>query len=40
MSRKIGILDSGVGGLSVLKEVVERKVYDEVYFLGDTKYFL
>jgi|YelNatPaOPRAMG01_1025707.scaffolds.fasta_scaffold00532_30 glutamate racemase len=39
MSRKIGILDSGVGGLSVLKEVVERKVYDEVYFLGDTKYF-
>jgi len=36
---KIGILDSGVGGLSVLKEVYFNNLADEVYFLGDTKYF-
>ncbi len=36
---KIGILDSGVGGLSVLKEVYLNNLADEVYFLGDTKYF-
>lgn len=39
MSKKIGILDSGVGGLSVLKEIYFKNLADEVYFLGDTKYF-
>lgn len=39
MSKKIGILDSGVGGLSVLKEIYSKNLADEVYFLGDTKYF-
>ncbi|MFN3698748.1 MAG: glutamate racemase [Dictyoglomus sp.] len=39
MSKKIGILDSGVGGLSVLKEVYLKSLAEEVYFLGDTSYF-
>lgn len=39
MSKKIGILDSGVGGLSVLKELYFKNLADEVFFLGDTKYF-
>ncbi|HOJ92245.1 MAG TPA: glutamate racemase [Dictyoglomaceae bacterium] len=39
MGEKIGILDSGVGGLSVLYEVFLKKSPKEIIFLGDTKYF-
>ncbi|HOP94866.1 MAG TPA: glutamate racemase [Dictyoglomaceae bacterium] len=39
MGEKIGILDSGVGGLSVLYEVFLKRSPKEIVFLGDTKYF-
>lgn len=33
---KIGIFDSGVGGLSVLKELLEHKPNNEYLYIGDT----
>lgn len=33
---KIGIFDSGIGGLTVLKELIENKPNNEYYYVGDT----
>ena len=38
-TRPIGMFDSGVGGLTVLKEVLEECVGEKVIYLGDTKSF-
>ena len=36
MNRPIGIIDSGVGGLTVAKEVMRQLPYEEIIYLGDT----
>jgi glutamate racemase len=36
MGQVIGIFDSGVGGLTVAKEVFSRLPYEEIVYLGDT----
>ena len=36
MKRPIGIIDSGVGGLTVAKEVMRQLPYEEIVYLGDT----
>ncbi|MDH4100491.1 MAG: glutamate racemase [Nitrospirota bacterium] len=36
MSGPVGIFDSGVGGLTVLKELVRRLPHEEMIYLGDT----
>lgn len=33
---KIGVFDSGAGGLSVVKSLLEHKLFDEVIYYGDT----
>ena len=33
---KIGIFDSGVGGLTVLKSLLENKLFQEIIYYGDT----
>ena len=33
---KIGVFDSGVGGLTVLKSLLESKKFDEIIYYGDT----
>lgn len=33
---KVGVFDSGVGGLSVLKSLYEAKLFEEVIYYGDT----
>lgn len=33
---KIGVFDSGVGGLSVLKSLLEARLFDEIIYYGDT----
>lgn len=33
---KIGVFDSGVGGLSVTKSLLENKLFDEIIYYGDT----
>lgn len=33
----LGIFDSGLGGLTVLKEIVKDCVYDRIIYYGDTK---
>lgn len=35
-SRPIGIFDSGVGGLTVMREVMEQLPYEDIVYLGDT----
>ncbi len=35
-NRPIGIFDSGVGGLTVVKEVFKALPYEEIVYLGDT----
>ena len=37
--RPIGMFDSGVGGLTVLKEVRKALPNEEIIYLGDTKNF-
>ncbi|MEN2984824.1 MAG: glutamate racemase [Dictyoglomaceae bacterium] len=37
--KKLGILDSGVGGLTVLKSLIETKKISKVIYFADTKYF-
>lgn len=32
----VGIFDSGVGGLTVAKSIVDQKLFDEVVYYGDT----
>lgn len=36
MNRPIGIIDSGVGGLTVAKEVIRQLPNEEIMYLGDT----
>ncbi len=33
---KAGVFDSGVGGLSVVKSLLEQKVFEEIIYYGDT----
>lgn len=33
---KIGIFDSGIGGLSVVKSMLEHKLFQEIIYYGDT----
>jgi glutamate racemase len=33
---KAGVFDSGVGGLSVVKSLIEHKVFEEIIYFGDT----
>jgi len=33
---KIGVFDSGAGGLSVVKSLLEYKLFDEIIYYGDT----
>lgn len=33
---KIGVFDSGAGGLSVVKSLVDHKLFDEIIYYGDT----
>ncbi|HNZ82640.1 MAG TPA: glutamate racemase [Sedimentibacter sp.] len=35
-NRPIGIFDSGVGGLTVMREVMEQLPYEDIIYLGDT----
>ena len=37
--KAIGIFDSGVGGLTVFKEVRKVMPYENIIYLGDTKNF-
>ncbi len=34
--QRIGVFDSGVGGLSVVKSLVEERLFDEITYYGDT----
>jgi len=36
MKCKLGIFDSGVGGLTVAKSIYEAKLFDEIIYFGDT----
>lgn len=36
MERPIGVIDSGVGGLTVAKELMRQLPKEEIYYLGDT----
>ncbi|WP_099221420.1 glutamate racemase [Listeria costaricensis] len=36
MKRAIGFIDSGVGGLTVVKEVLKQLPHEQIYYLGDT----
>lgn len=38
-TRPIGMFDSGVGGLTVLKEVIKQNPNENIIYLGDTKRF-
>lgn len=38
-SRPIGMFDSGVGGLTVLKEIIKQNPKENIIYLGDTKRF-
>lgn len=38
-TRPIGMFDSGVGGLTVLKEVIRQNPQENIIYLGDTKRF-
>jgi len=33
---RVGVFDSGVGGLSVVKSLLEYKLFNEIIYLGDT----
>ena len=38
-TRPIGMFDSGVGGLTVLKEIIKQNPKESIIYLGDTKRF-
>ena len=38
-NRAIGMFDSGVGGVTVLKEVIKNNINEDIIYLGDTKRF-
>jgi glutamate racemase len=33
---KVGVFDSGVGGLTVVKSLLEHRLFDEIIYFGDT----
>ena len=33
---RAGVYDSGVGGLTVVKSLLEHKLFDEIIYFGDT----
>ena len=33
---KVGVFDSGAGGLTVVKSLIEHKLFDEIIYYGDT----
>ena len=33
---KIGVFDSGIGGLTVVKSLLEHKIFSDVIYYGDT----
>ena len=33
---KVGVFDSGIGGLSVVKSLLEHKLFEEIIYYGDT----
>lgn len=33
---KVGVFDSGIGGLTVVKSILEEKLFDEIIYYGDT----
>ena len=37
MKRAIGVLDSGVGGLTVVKELMRQLPKEEMIYIGDTE---
>ena len=37
--RPIGVFDSGVGGLTVLREIHDRLPHESTIYLGDLKHF-
>lgn len=36
MIKRVGVFDSGVGGLSVVKSLLEHKLFSEIVYFGDT----
>lgn len=36
LDRPIGVIDSGVGGLTVAKEIMRQLPHEQIYYLGDT----
>lgn len=34
--RRIGVFDSGIGGLSVVKSLLEHQLFEEIIYFGDT----
>ena len=36
MNAPIGVIDSGVGGLTVAKEIIKRLPNETIYYIGDT----
>ena len=36
MLKKVGVFDSGIGGLSVAKSVLDHKLFSELIYYGDT----
>ncbi len=36
MNAPIGVIDSGVGGLTVAKEIMKRLPNETIYYIGDT----
>lgn len=36
MDRPIGVIDSGVGGLTVAKEIMRQLPHEQIYYVGDT----
>ena len=35
-SRAIGVFDSGLGGLTVVRELIKRNPYENIFYFGDT----
>ena len=33
---KAGVFDSGIGGLTVVKSILDEKLFDEIIYYGDT----
>ena len=38
-NRKIGVFDSGVGGLTVFSEIIKQLPSEDIIYIGDTKRF-